>query len=107
MLHYCAYGLMHTSRFVNRYPRWQLLVGASAIVLLVMRARRAVGPSTATVAEHRLQPTEGGTSESSCATANSKALFGSTATSTATASPSRGATSTEGKKASTLQKLKR
>ncbi|OJT08194.1 hypothetical protein TRAPUB_907 [Trametes pubescens] len=111
ILHYCALGLMHTSNFANRFPRWALLVGSGTLAILAMRVRRGGAPSTTAMVEHRLQPTDdGGTAESSCAVATSKALFGSTATSTATASPSRGATTTmmkEPEKTAAVRKLKK
>lgn len=80
ILHYCAIGSMHTSNFVNRLPRWTLLVGSDVTAALAMRMRQQVWSTTSTV-KPKLHLTDvSGTAESSCAVATSKALFGSMAT---------------------------
>ncbi|EIW61597.1 uncharacterized protein TRAVEDRAFT_143534 [Trametes versicolor FP-101664 SS1] len=84
ILHYYAFGLMHAFNFVNRFPRWMLMIGSGMIASLVMRLlhkspAEPTKPANPTVAV-----------EDSTAVATSKSAASSTtAASTATSSPSK------------------
>lgn len=84
ILHYYAFGLMHAFNFVNRFPRWMLMIGSGMIASLVMRLlhkspAEPTKPANPTVA-----------AEDSTALATSKSAASSTtAASTATSSPSK------------------
>ncbi|KAL1942702.1 hypothetical protein VTO73DRAFT_4942 [Trametes versicolor] len=113
VMHYYALGIMHISNFVQRFPRWTLLIGCGVIAKLagrvLRRAPASASASASTKDDQPQPPTDQGSSEStmesSCATATSRSCAGSTATSTATSSPSRGAIS-RGSPAKTLRKEK-
>ncbi|EIW63122.1 uncharacterized protein TRAVEDRAFT_43427 [Trametes versicolor FP-101664 SS1] len=111
VMHYYALWTMHISNFVQRFPRWTLLIGCGVIAKLAGRVlRRAPASASASTKDDQPQPpadqgSSESTTESNCATATSRSCAGSTATSTATSSPSKGAIS-RGSPAKTLRKEK-
>ncbi|KAI0832722.1 hypothetical protein BC628DRAFT_1309294 [Trametes gibbosa] len=80
ILHYYALGLTHVFNFVNRFPRWMLMIASGAIASLVMRILHR--NPTAAVPPKAEEPKPIASESTGSETA--------VASSTATASPSKG-----------------